>query len=242
MVIATTVQKGGCGKTTTVACLAQAAAYKKQKVLVVDLDAQGNCTFALGGKTSGTNAMDFLTGSKHAIHTVSPFIDIVPSSKDLVALTTETGSARRLQKALAPVKDNYDLVIIDTPPHAGEAQYNSLMAADYALIPLAADIFNVQSLIQIAGTIQTIRESNKGLQVLGVLITNYDGRSTLAKDMREAIEDQAQTMGIPTLGAIRSGIAIREAAALQRSLFEYAPKSKPAADYMSVYEQITNRR
>lgn len=239
MIITMTMQKGGTGKSATAAALAQAAAADGKKVLCIDLDPQGNLSFTLGANTAGTGALEFITGSAaHTIHTVAPFIDVIPASGDLATLTTETGSGQRLKKALEPIKEKYDYVFIDTPPTAGEIQYNALLAAEGAIIPLQADVYCLQSLYQIAETLKLAKVANKRLKVLGIVFTQYDGRSTIAQQMRETITAEAENMGVPVLGAIRAGVAIKEAAAKQQSLYDYAPKSKPAQDYRTIYTKI----
>ena len=238
MVLALAMQKGGSGKTTTAAALAQAAEADGKKVLCIDLDPQGNFTFAMGAKTTGTGIMQFLSGSSHYLHIVSPRVDIIPSHEDLQGIFMQPGAALKLEEALLPVKEKYDLVIIDTPPTAGVLQYSALQAADRVIIPTIADAFSLQSLYLIAETIKEVKVSNKRLKVAGVVITQYDRRSVLSRDMKESIEETARDMGIPFLGTIRSGVAVREAAALRKSLFEYAPRSNPAQDYMAIYKQI----
>lgn len=242
MIITLAMQKGGSGKTATAAALAQAAAHDGKRVLCVDLDPQGNFSFTMGARMIGTGAFEFLTGSAaHTIRTTAPLIDVIPASKDLSALKTEKGSGRRLQKALEPIKDNYDFVIIDTPPTVGELQYNALQAADGVIIPILADVYCIQSLFQICETIKSIQKTNDALKVLGIVFTQYDGRSTLAQQMKQTITDEAEKMGVPVLGTIRAGVVIKEAAALQKNLFNYAPRSKAAFDYMAIYNSIAKR-
>ena len=241
-IITVAIQKGGTGKTTTAAALAQAAAYKGRKVLAIDLDPQGNLSFALGAQTAAETgtAYNLLMGlpASQLIQTTAQGLDIIPTDRDLAAITSGTGSARRLRQALEPIKDNYDLIIIDTPPTAGELQYNALMAADGLIIPLEADAFNLQSLYQMTDTARQIQQSNTGLQILGVVFTQYDGRSIISRQMRDAITQTAAAAGVPTLGTIRGAVAIKEAAALQQSIYSYAPKSKPAQDYLEIYNHI----
>lgn len=240
-VITVAIQKGGTGKTTTAAALAQAGAFMGRRVLAVDLDPQGNLSFALGARAGTGDSFNLLTGTPAArlIQETAQGLEIIPAHKDLATITSATGSARRLQKALEPVKNDYDLIIIDTPPTAGELQYNALMAAEGLIIPLQADAFNLQSLYQMTDTARQIQKNNADLQILGVVFTQYDGRSIIARQMREAITQAAGAADVPTLGAIRGAVAVKEAAALQQSLFVYAPKSKPALDYMEIYKHIT---
>ncbi len=238
-IIAVAIQKGGTGKTTTAAILAQAAAYMGQKVLAIDLDPQANLSFALAADTRGAGAMDLLEGHPAGeIIQHRGALDIIPASWSLATATSSRGSARRLERALTPLKWGYDLIIIDTPTKAGELQYNALQAATGLLIPLQADIYNLQSFYQMTDTARQIRTSNKGLKLAGILFTRYTGRSALEKSMRATIEGEAAKAGAPILGAIREGVAIREAAALQKSIYDYAPKSKPAQDYLTVYKAL----
>lgn len=240
-IYAVAIQKGGTGKTTTAAVLAQAAAYRGRRVLAIDLDPQGNLSFALAARVTPAtgNSYNLLTGEppEALIQTTPQGLDVIPASQDLSTISTGRGSARRLQKAIEPIKKDYDFIIIDTPTN-GELQYNALQAATGLIIPILADIYNVQSLYQITDTARQIRKSNPGLSITGVVITQYDARSTIARQMKDTVTSKAAAMGVPCLGTTRAAVAVREAAALQRSLYEYAPKCKPAADYLAIYETI----
>lgn len=235
------IQKGGTGKTTTAAALAQAAAYLGRKVLAIDLDPQGQFGFTLAANTGNRGSYDLLEGTAAAdlIQHIRPGLDVIPASWNLSTVTSGRGSARRLQRALQPIREDYDVIVIDTPPTAGELQYNALQAATKLIIPLQADIYNLQSLYQITDTAKQIQESNPDLQIAGFVLTQYDGRSTIARQMKETITAQASAMGVHYLGTIRAAVAVKEAAALQQSLFDYAPKSKPAADYLDLYNTLT---
>ena len=241
-IIAVAIQKGGTGKTTTAAALVQAAAHKGRSCLAIDLDPQGNLSYTLAADTGKPGSFDLLEGTPPAalIQHKAGF-DIIPASWNLSTVTSGKGSARRLQRAIAPIKGKYDLIIIDTPPTAGELQYNALQAATGLIIPLQADVYNLQSLYQITDAARQIQRTNPALQIKGFVLTQYDRRSTIARQMQETIQQQAEAMGVPYLGAIRAAVAVKEAEALQRSLFEYAPKSKPAADYMEIYNAITGQ-
>ena len=239
-VISVSIQKGGTGKTTTAAALAQAAAYMGKKALAIDLDPQGNLSFALRADTRGAGAFEFLNGAdfRNVIQTTAQGLDVIPASWNLATITSGKGTARRLQQAIGQITGLYDLITIDTPPTAGELQYNALQAATGLIIPLQADIYDMQSLYQITDAARQIQGSNPALSIMGFILTQYDGRSTISRQMKEVITDQAAAMGVPYLGAIRAAVAVKEAAALQRSLFEYARRSKPAADYLEIYNRI----
>lgn len=234
------VQKGGTGKTTTAASLAQAAAHKGLKTLAIDLDPQGNLTYTAGADATGKSSFDLLNGTpaKEIIQHTGQGFDFIPASWDLSTETSSKGSATRLKRALEPIQNLYDLTIIDTPATAGELQYNALFAATGLIIPLEAEIYSLQSLYQIIDTAEQIQEKNKNLSITGFVITKLDTRSTIAKEMKEQLIIAANKNNIPYLGSIRTGVVLKEAAALQQNLFEYAPKSKPAQDYFTLLEQI----
>lgn len=235
------IQKGGAGKTTTAAALAQAAVFRGRRVLAIDLDPQGNLSFFLDVDTNGRGAADFLTGAADPgeILQESPQgMDVIPASRSLATITTGRGTARRLQKALEPLKDKYDIVIIDTTGDNGELLYNALQASDGVIIPIEADIYNVQSLYQTAETARQIQQSNPALSFTGLIFTKYDGRSTITRQMKDTIQGRGAALGVPYLGEIRAAVAMKEAAALQQSIFKYAPKSKPAQDYLALYDRI----
>lgn len=237
--IAVAIQKGGTGKSTTAVILAQAAAYRGKKALLIDLDPQGNASFAAGADTSGGGSFDLLEGRPAAdvIQHIAPGLDVIAASRSLATVTTGKGSARRLQRALEPLQGLYDAIVIDTPA-TGELQYNALQAATDAIFPLQADVYNVQSLYQITDTARQIQGSNPALKITGFVLTQYDQRSTIARQMRQAIIDNAEAMGVPYLGTIRAAVVVKEAAALQQSIYAYSPNSKPAEDYLALFDKI----
>ena len=238
-------QKGGTGKTSTAAALAQAAVLRGRKVLAVDLDPQANLSFALGADISASQpgSFELLEGVQpdSLVQPTEQGMDLIQAGWDLSTVAAAPGSARRLQNALEPLKEKYGLIIVDTPPTAGELQYNALQAATMLIIPVQADIYNMHSLSQTFDAALQFRRSNPALKLCGCVLTQYDGRSNLARQLRQAVEVQAASMGLPCLGAVRTGVAVKEAAALQKSLFEYAPKSKPAADFMALYDALFSR-
>lgn len=240
MIVAIANQKGGTGKSTTAAAIAQAAQHRGLRCLAVDLDPQGNTSFFLDADTNTAGAFDLLEGEPAAgvIQKTPQGIDAISANWSLQTIGTSKGSARRLAKALEPIKENYDLIVIDTPPTAGELQTNAMMAGTDLVIPLLADVGSLQGLYQIADTARKIQQQNRGLKLTGYILTRCGGRSTLAKQMAEIIETRAKENGIPFLMAIREAVAIREAQAWKESLYEYAPKSKPAEDYLQLLEML----
>lgn len=233
--------KGGSGKTTTAAALAQAAAAKGRRTLCIDLDPQANFTYITAADQNRPGSYQLLNGTPavQLIQTTPQGVDVIAASPDLATVQTHPGSAKRLETALRPVAESYDLVFIDTPPTLGELVFNALQASTGLIVPLETDANNMQGLYQIVDLAHQMQRSNAGLRILGTVLTRFDNRPKINRFMREAIEENGQAIGAPFLLAIRPGIAVREAQAVQRSLYDYAPKSKPAQDYMQLYKIIT---
>ena len=239
-ILTVAIQKGGTGKTTTAAILSQAAAKCfNYKVLAIDLDPQGNLTYCLGADPTQGNSYALLMGepATEQIQTTSQGIHVIPASWDLSTVTSAKGSARRLEKAVKPLMEQYDLIVIDTPPTAGELQYNALQTATDVIIPLKADPYSVQSFYQIADTVKQIQQTNLDLKHIDAVLTQYDKRSTLARQMADTIKDIAESLDINFLGTVRNGIAVQEAAGLNESIYDYAPNSNPAMDYLEVFKK-----
>ena len=239
-IITTAIIKGGTGKTSTAAALLQAAAHSGKRCLAIDLDPQSNLTFFLSANQNQPGAFDVLQGQEvsEVIQSTAQNIDVIAGSPDLAAETTHTGSAKRLAKALQPIKGNYDLIIIDTPPTMGELTFNALQAATGLLIPLEADNSSIQGLYQITDIAHQMEKTNPDLQILGTVISRYDGRPKMNRFFMDAIAAAGSEAGAPFLKAIRQAIAVKEAQAMQKSLFDYAPRCKAAADYMDLYRMI----
>ena len=240
-IITVAIIKGGTGKTATAAALAQAGATAGKRVLAIDLDPQANLTISLGADPNAPGAVQLFNGNPatDVMQETEQQITVIAAHRDLSNETTTPGSANRLREALKPIEKDFDLCIIDTPPTLGELVYNALNATHGLLIPLETDSNSLQGLYQIIDIAQQIRQSNPQLSILGVVLTRFDARPKINKYLRDVIAEKGKEAGAPLLKAIRSGVAVREAAAMQQSLFEYAPKSKPAADYMQLYKMIT---
>lgn len=198
-IIAISNQKGGVGKTSTCINFAAGLALKGKKVLVVDMDAQGNATTGLGiSKSELENSIyDVLineTPAKSVI--VSTKVDnlfVLPSSIDLagaeVELVSQKGREKRLALALAKIKDDYDYVIIDCPPAIGLLTINALAAADGVLIPIQSEYYALEGLSQLVNTIKLVVKSlNPKLTIEGVLITMYDGRALISRQIVDEIK------------------------------------------------------
>lgn len=239
-IITTAIIKGGTGKSTTAAALAQAAAADGRRVLCIDLDPQANLTAFVGGDPTRAGSYALLHGGDPAqlAQDTAQGIKVISASPDLATEKTAPASAKRLQGALQAVRKDFDYIFIDTPPQMGELTYNALQAATGLIIPLEADTSSLQGLYQIADIAHHVQRSNPELTIKGVLLTRYDNRPKINRYLSDIIAEKGQEIGAPFLIGIRPGIAIREAQALQVSLFDYAPRSKPAQDYKKLYEMI----
>lgn len=238
-------QKGGVGKSTTAATLAAGLILKGYKTLSVDLDAQGNLSYTAGAKTSGATALGVLTGevkAEDAIqHTESG--DIIAANKALAgadAFIADTGKEYRLKEALESVQAAYDYIIIDTPPALGILTINALTACHSVIIPAQADIYSLQGIEQLAETMKPVKKyCNPTLTIEGILLTRYSPRSILSREVAELAEQLAAKLGTRLFKTtIREAIAVKEAQISQRTLYNYAPKSKVTEDYTRFLEEL----
>lgn len=244
-VIAIANRKGGVGKSTTAAALVSGLILKGYRVLAVDLDAQRNLTGTMKTKTDSKTALGVLTGNitaKEAIrHTESG--DIIPASKALSgtdATLTETGKEYRLKEALETIQDYYDYCIIDCPPALGILTVNALTAANSVIIPAGADIYSLKGIEDLHETIQTVRKyCNKTLTIEGILLTRYNPRSILSKDITTLTKQLAGRLKTSLFNTtIREAVAVKEAQIIQQNLFAYAPKAKVTDDYRTFIEEL----
>lgn len=242
-IITTAIVKGGVGKSTTAAALAQAAVADKKKVLCIDLDPQATLSAFIGADPNQPGAFQLLAGADPAEVTqhTAQGIDVIAASQDLATIQTTPGSAKRLQKALANAA-GYDFVFIDIPPTMGELTYNALQASTGLLIPMETDNGSLQGMYQITDIAQHIKRSNPNLSIIGTVITRYDTTANYNKYMREVIAEKGQEVGAPLLCTIRKGVAVKEAQGFQESLFDFAPRSRIAADYMKLYKAIAHKQ
>ena len=240
MILTTAVIKGGTGKSSTAAALLQAAAHSGKRCLAIDTDPQSNLTFFLSADNDRPGSYELLHGQEvqEVLQSTAQDIDVIAGSPDLATEVTKPGSSSRLKKAIAPIKENYDLIIIDTPPQMGELTYNALMAAEGLLIPLEADNSSLQGLYNITDIAQQVQKANPDLQILGSVITRYDARPKLNRYLPDVIRDTGAEIGAPLLMSIRQAVAVKEAQAMQESLYKYAPRCKAAQDYKELLQIV----
>lgn len=237
LTVAVIAMKGGTGKTTTAAALLQGAVFRGYKALGIDLDPQGNLSDVLGADSSRRGIYHVLHGiygattEKVTQHTEQG-VDVICSHTDLSAEKTQQGSAHRLKAALEAVKDKYGLIVIDTPPAIGELVYNALEAADKVVIPVEADGHALQAITDVCDLVKLTKKPE--LTVAGSVITRYDQRPAINRRFRELITEAEA----PLLGVVRRATALKEAQALRLSLYDYAPQSNPAVDYLSLLDKL----
>ena len=244
MILTVANQKGGTGKSTTAQAIANGATYKGHKALAIDLDPQGNLTFSMGGMAADVGAYELITGKTPAGQTIQHTAqgDIITSSPALAgADTTFTGAARTtaLQEAIKPLARRYDAIVIDCPPTLNTLLINALVASDVVIIPATADMYSLQGLYQLAQSMEYAQSLNKSLKVGGVLFVKHNTRTILARDLTDVIKATCRDLNMPTYKtSIREGVAIREAQTQRQSIFDTAPKSKPAQDYKQLIKEI----
>lgn len=244
-IIAVINQKGGVGKSTTAGALATGLSFKGYKTLAVDLDAQSNLTYTAGATMNRATALGILTGevkAKDAIqHTQNG--DIIPANKALAgadAFISDTGKEYRLKEALESIQSDYDYIIIDTPPALGILTINALTACNSVIIPAQADIYSLQGIEQLAETIKPVKKyCNSNLTIEGILLTRYNSRSILSREVAELAEQLAKKIGTKLFKTtIRDNISVKEAQISQQSIFSYAPKSNASKDYTAFIEEL----
>jgi chromosome partitioning protein len=247
-VLAVANQKGGVAKTTTVHSLGVASAELGRRTLVIDLDPQACLTFSLGFDPDSLEKSihDVFVRRAPVLDVALPVpgverLDVVPATIDLagseVHLLTRTGREHVLERALDPVLDRYDLVLIDCPPSLGVLTINGLTAADSVLIPLQCEALSHRGVGQLLETIEDVRAfANSELAVRGIIATMYDDRT---KHARHIIEEVEARYGIPVLQPpVRKSIRFAEAPARGKSILQHAPKSPGAEAYRQLARQL----
>jgi chromosome partitioning protein len=238
-------QKGGVGKSTTAHALGSGMIMRGHRVLFVDLDGQGNLSQTLNADNSEYSILDVLlnnVSSKDAVCKLEN-ADVLSYSPSLAGADTsivDVGKEFRLKEALEPLYDRYDYIILDTPPALGILTVNALTASTGVIIPSQADIYSLQGIDQLVGTIDTVKKyCNAALDIKGILITRYNARTILTQDITEIIQDKARELGAVFYSSpIRESISIKEAQVGRVSIFQYAPKSNAAEDYGNFVEEV----
>ena len=241
--------KGGVGKTTTSTALGAALASMGKYVLLVDLDPQANASARLGIRLEDhhLNLYHSIIDGKHPEsivrkHTLFGF-DVLPSAASLAGATVElvTMPERefKLKQALNKIRTNYDYILIDSPPSLGLLTVNGLVAAEQVIIPVQCEYYALEGLTQLLGTIELVRQSlNPDLKILGALLTMYDKRNTLARQV--VAEVQKNFPGHVFQSIIPRSVSLAEAPSFGKTIIEFDPKSQGAKAYTELAQEIIN--
>jgi chromosome partitioning protein len=250
MIITVANQKGGVGKTTTAINLAAAVANKGFKTLLIDLDPQSNSTMSFVDPRSVVRSMfDVLVSEELSFHDViipTPVLNLslAPSKIALAKLESkligELDGPFRLKDKIKDAGTEYDYIFIDTPPTLGMITVNALVASTHVLVPIQSSYFALEGTDDLLETIEKIKaRPNPNLQLLGVVITMHDKRTTLARDIHDQIGEVFGDRLFNTV--ITKSIRLEESPAYKESIFTFAPKSSGAMEYYSLSEEILSR-
>ena len=247
-VMAISNQKGGVGKTTTSINLASGLAHVGKKVLLIDFDSQGNATQGLGANQNNSQAtiysvlMEGVPIQQAIVPKVNPRIDIVPANINLAGADLdmdkmEYGKEELLKKAIAPIRDQYDYIIIDCPPSLGLLNTNALTAADSILIPVQCEYYALEGLSQLIHTIELVQERlNPSLKIEGVVFTMYDARTNLSLQVVENVKENLDTTIYKTI--IPRNVRLSESPSFGEPIINYDRTSKGADAYMALAKEV----
>ena len=250
-IISVVNQKGGVGKTTTAVNLSTALAAINKKVLLIDLDPQGNLSTGLGIKNEDRkiNAYDLIMEEKISIEKASietkvPFLDIVPSGRNLSGiefeLSDDNNRNRKLHNKISAIKSKYDFIIIDCPPSLGILTINSMVASELLLVPLQCEFYALEGLAQLLKTVEAVKGNlNPNLELEGVVLTMYDSRNRFSEDV---INDARKHLGNKVFNTIiPRNVRLSEAPSHGLPAILYDRKCMGSEAYIELAREFINR-
>ncbi|WP_010180245.1 ParA family protein [Aquimarina agarilytica] len=249
-IIAIANQKGGVGKTTTSVNLAASLGVLEKKVLLIDADPQANATSGLGIDVESVEIGTYQLLEHTAdikdtiIETTAPNVDLVPAHIDLVAIEIELVDKEQreymLKKAVVPIVDQYDYILIDCAPSLGLLTLNALTAANSVAIPIQCEYFALEGLGKLLNTIKSVQKiHNQNLDIEGLLLTMYDARLRLSNQVVEEVQKHFNEMVFKTI--IQRNVRLSEAPSYGESIINYDASSKGAANYLSLANEIIEK-
>lgn len=250
MIIVIANQKGGVGKTTTAINLSAACAFAGKRVMLIDLDPQSNSSLSfIEPERVNGGAFELFTESQKPLEefiyeTPIPNLNIIPARINLAKLESkligEIDAIFRLRDRIEPIRDEYDLIFIDTPPTLGLITVNALVAANYVMIPIQSSYFAMEGTDDLLETVEKVRSRpNPELNLLGVLVTLFDRRTALSRDVEGHIRNVFGPKTFET--RISRSVRLEEAPAHKQSIFTYAPKSSGAVEYLNLSKEVLER-
>ena len=240
-------QKGGVGKTTTTVNLGAALAFQGKKILIIDMDSQGNATSGLGIERADVKQsvyevlVDQIEAAGAILPTSRENLWILPSTLQLAGAEIELATAdhreSRLKQAIEPIKADYDYILVDCPPSLGQLSLNAFTASDTILIPVQCEYYALEGLSQLLNTIRLVQRTyNKNFRIEGVLLTMLDARTNLGYEVVEEVRKYFQEKVYQTI--ITRNVRLSEAPSYGQSVIDYDPKSRGAEMYMDLAKEV----